>query len=83
MKTKTDTRRTQAHGLPRDDSAYEVLEFVINDEEEALSSEHTVLSHQRDMPAVLARADVHVLTIVWRGDFIHPDRPVFAHRAAV
>lgn len=52
MRTKIDTRRTKAHGLTRDDSANEVLEFVFNDEEEALSSEHTVLSHQRDMPAL-------------------------------
>jgi hypothetical protein len=52
MRTKTETRRTQARELPRDACADEVLEFVFNDEQEALCSEHVVLSHQRDMPAL-------------------------------
>ena len=52
MKTRTDTRRTATRELPRDTRAEEILEFVYNDEEEALCSEDFVLSHQRDMPAI-------------------------------
>jgi len=52
MTIKTDSRRTSNRALPRDASADQVLEFVFNDEEEALYSEHIVLNHQRDMPAV-------------------------------
>ena len=52
MKTRTDTRRTAIRELPRDARAEEILEFVYNDEEEALCSEDFVLSHQRDMPAI-------------------------------
>ena len=52
MKTRTDTRRTATRELPRDTRAEEILEFVYNDEQEALCSEDFVLSHQRDMPAI-------------------------------
>ena len=52
MKTRTDSRRTATRELPRDTRAEEILEFVYNDEEEALCSEDFVLSHQRDMPAI-------------------------------
>ena len=52
MKTRTDTRRTATRELPRDTRAEQILEFVYNDEEEALCSEDFVLSHQRDMPAI-------------------------------
>ena len=52
MKTRTDTRRTATRELPRDTRAEEILEFVYNDEEEALCSEDFVLNHQRDMPAL-------------------------------
>jgi hypothetical protein len=47
---QTETRETRA--LPHGDSADEILEFVFNDEEDALSSEHAALTHQRDMPAL-------------------------------
>ncbi|MBI3917064.1 MAG: hypothetical protein HY322_08665 [Betaproteobacteria bacterium] len=52
MRTKTDARRTQARALPHDDRADEVLEFVYNDEQEALCDDSIVLSHQRDMPGL-------------------------------
>ena len=52
MKTKTVSRRTAPTKLPRDTRAEEILEFVYNDEEEALCDEHVVLSHQSAMPAV-------------------------------
>ena len=52
MRNKTDTRRTNTCELPRDSRAEAILEFVFNDEEEALCSEDFVLNHQRDMPAI-------------------------------
>ena len=52
MKTRTDTRRTATRELPRDERADQILEFVYNDEQEALCSEDFVLSHQRYMPAL-------------------------------
>lgn len=52
MGNRTNTRRTGARELPRDAQADEILEFVYNDEEEALFSENVVLNHQRDMPAL-------------------------------
>jgi len=52
MKTKTDPRRTAPTELPRDTRAEAILEFVFNDEEEALCNEDVVLSHQGAMPAV-------------------------------
>ena len=52
MKTKTDSRRNAPNELPRDTRAEQILEFVYNDEEEALCNEDLVLSHRRDMPAI-------------------------------
>ena len=52
MKSKTNTRRTAPSTLPRDARAEAIVEFVFNDEEEALSNEGFTLSHQRDMPAL-------------------------------
>lgn len=52
MRTKTDARRTQARALPHDHRADQILEFVYNDEQEALCNDSIVLSHQRDMPGL-------------------------------
>lgn len=52
MKTKTQQRRNALAEMPRDTRAEQILEFVYNDEEEALCNEDLVLSHQRDMPAI-------------------------------
>lgn len=52
MGNKTESRRTNSCELPRDMRAETILEFVFNDEEEALCNEEFALSHQRDMPAV-------------------------------
>lgn len=52
MKNKTNARRTPAPELPRDARAEEILEFVHNDEHEALCDEDVVLSYERDMPAL-------------------------------
>lgn len=52
MTTKTQTRRIQTCELPRDARADEILEFVFNDEVDALCDEHVALNHQRDMPAL-------------------------------
>jgi hypothetical protein len=52
MGIKTDSRHTTSCETPRDTRAEAILEFVFNDEEEALCSEEFALSHQRDMPAV-------------------------------
>jgi len=52
MKTRTDSRRTAPTQLPRDARAEAILEFVYNDEEEALCNEDVVLSHQNAMPAI-------------------------------
>lgn len=52
MKTKTEPRRTARTEMPRDTRAEQILEFVYNDEEEALCNEDLVLSHRRDMPAI-------------------------------
>jgi len=52
MGNKTDSRRTNACELPRDVRAEEILEFVYNDEQEALCDEDVVLSHQGAMPAI-------------------------------
>ena len=51
MKRKTVSQAT-APALPRDTRAEAILEFVFNDEEEALGNEDFVLTHQREMPAV-------------------------------
>lgn len=52
MKIKTDVCRTQAHALRDDYRADQILEFVYNDEQEALCNDSLVLSHQRDMPGL-------------------------------
>lgn len=52
MKTKTEARRKEPTPLPRDARAEAILEFVFNDEEEALCNEDFALSHQGEMPAV-------------------------------
>jgi len=52
MGNKTGSRRATSCELPRDTRAEAILEFVFNDEEEALCSEECVLSHQRAMPAI-------------------------------
>jgi hypothetical protein len=52
MGNKTDSRRTTSCELPRDTRAEEILEFVYNDEQDALCNEDVVLSHQSNMPAV-------------------------------
>jgi hypothetical protein len=52
MSSRTDSRRTTSRELPRDARAEEILEFVYNDEQEALCNEDVVLSHQSAMPAI-------------------------------
>ncbi|HEX9672691.1 MAG TPA: hypothetical protein VGA12_04560 [Burkholderiales bacterium] len=52
MKAKTRSHRNAPAELPRDTRAEEILEFVYNDEEEALCNEDLVLSHQREMPGL-------------------------------
>jgi hypothetical protein len=52
MGNKTDIRRTTSCELPRDLRAEEILEFVYNDEQDALCNEDIVLSHQSAMPAI-------------------------------
>jgi hypothetical protein len=52
MSKKTDSRRATAGELPRDARAEAILEFVFNDEEEALCNVDFALSHQGEMPAV-------------------------------
>lgn len=52
MGTKTESRRTTTCELPRDARAEEILEFLYNDEHEALCNEDVVLSHQSAMPAI-------------------------------
>jgi hypothetical protein len=52
MRNRTENRRTATRELPRDARAEEILEFVYNDEQEALCNEQAVLSHQSIMPAV-------------------------------
>ena len=48
-KKASGTRKSgPAHGLSADDA----LEFIFNDEEEALSSDELALTHQREMPAL-------------------------------
>lgn len=64
MKNKTGARRTQAPELPRDARAEQILEFVYNDEQEALCDEHAVLNHERDMPALQEfLEDMHELDV--------------------
>lgn len=52
MSNKIDTRRISSCELPRDARAEEILEFVYNDEQDALCDEDVVLSHQSAMPAI-------------------------------
>lgn len=52
MKVKTQVPRAAHADLPRDTRAEQILEFVYNDEEEALCTEEHVLSHQREMPGL-------------------------------
>jgi hypothetical protein len=52
MKTKTQPHRTAPAEMPRDTRAEQILEFIYNDEEEALCNEEFLLNHQRDMPGV-------------------------------
>ena len=52
MKTKTEARRIEPTPLPRDTRAEAILEFVFNDEEEALCIAAFALRHQEEMPAV-------------------------------
>lgn len=52
MKAKTQTQRAAHAELPRDTRAEQILEFVHNDEDEALCNEDFVLSHQREMPGL-------------------------------
>jgi hypothetical protein len=52
MRNRSENRRTATRELPRDARAEAILEFVYNDEEEALCNEDTVLSHQGSMPAI-------------------------------
>lgn len=52
MRNRTENRRAAARELPRDARAEAVLEFVYNDEEEALCNEDVVLTHQSAMSAI-------------------------------
>ena len=52
MRNRTDNRRTATRELPRDARAEEILEFVYNDEQDALCNEDVALSHQSAMPAI-------------------------------
>lgn len=52
MKNRTDHRRNTTPGLPRYARADEILEFVYNDEQEALCNEQLALTQQGVMPAV-------------------------------
>jgi hypothetical protein len=52
MTTKTRPRSTAPAEMPRDARAEQILEFVYNDEEEALCNEAFALDHQREMPGL-------------------------------
>jgi hypothetical protein len=52
MRNRTDNRRIATRELPRNARAEEILEFVYNDEQDALCSEDVALSHQSAMPAI-------------------------------
>ena len=52
MKTRKEAGRNREREFARGAVGEEALEFVFNDEEEALSSEQLVLTHQGDMPAL-------------------------------
>jgi hypothetical protein len=71
MKTKSEMRRTAPAEMPRDTRAEQILEFVYNDEEEALCNENFVLDHQREMPGLqeflqeMTELDVQPATDRW------------------
>ena len=52
MNSRKEARQIRKSQLAGDAAADEILEFVLNDEEEAVSSEHLALVQQRDMPAL-------------------------------
>ncbi|HXV10217.1 MAG TPA: hypothetical protein VD839_05390 [Burkholderiales bacterium] len=52
MKTRKEAGRDREREFARSAIGEEALEFVFNDEEDALSSEELALTHQRDMPAL-------------------------------
>ena len=52
MNSRKEARQIRKSQRSLDAAADEILEFVLNDEEEALSSEHLALVQQRDMPAL-------------------------------
>jgi len=52
MSNRIHNRRTAVRELSCNSRADEILEFVYNDENEALSNPQVVLSHQSTMPAV-------------------------------
>lgn len=52
MSNRTDSRRTTTRELPHDVRADEILEFVYNDEQEALCNDDVVLNQQSAMPAI-------------------------------
>jgi len=52
MKSAAKRRPPEKHAPARSESPDEILEFVFNNEEDALSSEQVALMHQRDMPAL-------------------------------
>jgi len=52
MSNRIHNRRTAIRELPSNSRADEILEFVYNDENEALCNQQVVLNHQSAMPAV-------------------------------
>lgn len=52
MKPSKEGRQHRRREAARATIGEEVMEFVFNDEEDALSSDELALMHQRDMPAV-------------------------------
>ena len=52
MSNRTHKRRSAICELPCNSRADEILEFVYNDENEALCNRQVVLNHQSAMPAV-------------------------------
>ena len=52
MRNKTDPGRTTKVEVPCNSHEEAVLEFLFNDEEEALCNDDYLLIHQRQMPAI-------------------------------
>jgi hypothetical protein len=52
MKTRKQAGRNREREFACSATGEEVMEFVFNDEEGALSCEELALTHQRDMPAL-------------------------------